>query len=198
MRRSGLASLLAVLASVVALQTLLHAQSPSPDAQHANHAAAPSQQAGVAATQPIVVASLNGINTTTWSELGRTVTVAVQGLRDWSKTNGNDVRSLHLYLAGHVLPAQPTLISLSEEYVNFSLRPNFSDPTERKTWIDILQEARRSDDGSIPIAVGPQNSIQPFESRQYIELHVYPRYTTFVVFGPRGLTVSTLLLGLAI
>jgi hypothetical protein len=66
------------------------------------------------------VASLNGINTTTWSELGRTVTVAVKGLRDCAKINGNDVRSLRLYLAGHVLPAQPTLISLSEEYVNFA------------------------------------------------------------------------------
>jgi len=119
MRRSGLASLLAVLASAVALQTLSDAQSPSPDAQHVNHAAAPSQQPAVAATQPVVVANLKGINTTTWSELGRTVTVAQQGLRDWSKTNGNDVRSLHLYLAGHVLPGQPTLISLSEEYVNF-------------------------------------------------------------------------------
>jgi hypothetical protein len=37
-----------------------------------------------ARTQPVVVASLNGINTTTWSELGRTVTVTLRAFKDYS------------------------------------------------------------------------------------------------------------------
>jgi hypothetical protein len=185
----------------IALQVLLPvvwAQTANPTGQSDN--SRPSENPRPAAPAPVspppvVVANVGEIKTTTWTELGRTVTVAVKGLRDWAKTNGNDVRSLRLYLAGHPLSKSPTLISLSEEYLNFSLKPDFSDKEDRTTWIDILQEARRSEDGSIPISVGSQTSIQPFDSRQYVRLNVYPRYTTVVVVGLAILLVALFYLG---
>ncbi len=156
----------------------------------------PAVAPGTAATQPAVVASAGVINTTTWTELGRPVTVAVTGLREWAKTKGNDVHSLRLYLAGHVLSKQqPTLISLSEEYINFVLRPDFSDKDDRRTWIDILEEARRSSDHSIPLSVGPQTGIQPFESRQYVPLNVYPAYTIWIEVFLVVLLIALLYLG---
>jgi hypothetical protein len=144
---------------------------------------------------PVVVANLGDIHTTTWTELDRTVTVAVRGLGTWAKVSGNDVKALRLYLAGHALSKPPTLISLSEEYLNFSLKPDFSDKGDRRTWIDILEEARRSADGSIPISVGSETSLQPFDSRQYVRLNVYPRYTTLVVLGLTILLVALVYLG---
>src|SRR5271165_226696 len=127
-----IASLTLALSLVVPNALLLHAQSGADQ-------------------QPTVVASQSGISTSTWAELGQTITVSVKGLNGWSKQQGNDARSLRLYLAGQMLPKQqPSLISLSQEYMNFNLRPDMSDSEDRKRWTLILQEARRQYQGSIP------------------------------------------------
>ncbi len=140
--------------------------------------------------QPKIVAAQSSVHTSTWTELGQPITVSVKGLNGWSKQKGNDVRSLRLYLAGQMLPKQqPSLISLSQEYVNFILRPDMSDSEDRRRWTLILQEARRQYEGSIPISVGPSSSLQPFDSEGFIRLQVYPRYTPLVV----GLLVALFL-----
>src|SRR5882757_9398796 len=57
---------------------------------------------------PVVVQSLNGVSTSSWTELNDRVTVDVAGLHDWGSTRKNDPDDLRLFLAGRILPkAQP-------------------------------------------------------------------------------------------
>ena len=172
-----IASLTLALSLVVPNALLLHAQSGADQ-------------------QPTVVASQSGISTSTWAELGQTITVSVKGLNGWSKQQGNDARSLRLYLAGQMLPKQqPSLISLSQEYMNFNLRPDMSDSEDRKRWTLILQEARRQYQGSIPLSVGPSASLQPFNSEEFIRLQVYPGYTSGVIALLAVLFIALIVLG---
>src|SRR5258708_10246631 len=71
---------------------------------------------------PIVVQSLNGVKTSSWTELNNRVTVVVSGLHDWSSTGKNDPGDLRLFLAGRMLPkAEPAMINRTQNYVTFLL-----------------------------------------------------------------------------
>lgn len=144
--------------------------------------AAAGQSTDQASQAPVVVGKWKNVSTTTNTGFGDPITVCVKGLKDWSLQKGNDYRKLRLFLAGNILPQSgPTLVSLDQEYVNFFLHPNTGDATERQSWFKILQEARRHEEGSIPISVGSVADLQPFASDQFIKLQVYPKYTAAVV-----------------
>jgi hypothetical protein len=141
--------------------------------------------------------SSNGIATSTGTRLGDDITVAIPGLKKWTRDKSHDYHSLRLVLAGHMLPKiQPNLVNLTQEYVNFTLKPDTTDDGDRISWLLILQAARRENaHNSIPITVGTQSEGQPFESNQYITLQVYPWFTWLVVVGLVLLLISIVLLG---
>jgi hypothetical protein len=141
--------------------------------------------------------SSHGITSSTGAKLGDDITVAIPGLKKWAGGQNHDYHSLRLVLAGHMLPTiQPSLVNLTQEYINFTLKPDTADDGDRVSWLLILQAARRKNGhNSIPITVGIQKEGQPFESNQYITLQVYPSFTWMVVVGLVLLLISIVLLG---
>ncbi len=140
---------------------------------------------------PEVVASNQHVRTTTWAALDRTVTVVLAGLRDWSGKAGNDPNNLRLFLAGRMIPdLEPSVIVLSQEYVNFelSIKP-------RDVLVGILTAARRAPGHALPLSVGLKDTKQPFDSKQFLVLGVYPRWAPVVVAGVGLLAVGLVLLG---
>ena len=141
------------------------------------------------AKDPVVVQSLNGVKTSSWTELNERVTVVVAGLHEWSGTDKNDPGDLRLFLAGRMLPkTEPAMINRAQNYLTFLLD---IDPANRDLWVEVLSEARKAEDHRVAISVGVKNTKQPWESNVYVTLNVYPRYTAGVV----GLLVL-LLIGL--
>jgi hypothetical protein len=129
------------------------------------------------------------MGTQKWTELNRSVTVALSGLSEWAASN--DTKNLRLFLAGRVLPAEPTLVSLSQNYLNFQLEIDQTNQTARDLWVEILWEARQARNYRVPISVGLQASNRPFDSDVYITLNVYPWYTNYI-----GAFLVLLLVGL--
>lgn len=121
------------------------------------------------------------INTSPSAKLNASVTVVLEGLREWAAA-GNDPNRLRLYLAGRMLPdAVPILINRSQDYVNFDLKLS---PDDRSLWVQVMTEARRQVDNRIPMSVGLQDEKQPFDSLSYplyVSFEVYPRYTVAVL-----------------
>jgi hypothetical protein len=138
---------------------------------------------------PIVVQSLNGVKTSSWTELNERVTVVVSGLHEWSGREKNDPDDLRLFLAGRILPkAEPAMINRAQNYITFLLD---IDPADRDLWVEVLSEARKAEDHRVAISVGVKGTKQPFESNVYVTLTVYPWYTG----GVLGL-LAVLLIGL--
>ena len=138
---------------------------------------------------PTVVQSLNGVKTSSWTELNDRVTVVVSGLHEWSGTGKNDPGDLRLFLAGRMLPkAEPAMINRAQNYITFLLE---IDPADRDLWVEVLSEARKAEGHRVAISVGVKNTKQPFESNVYLTLNVYPWYTA----GVLGL-LALLLVGL--
>jgi len=81
--------------------------------------------------EPIVVQSLNGVKTSSWTELNERVTVVIAGLHEWTSTGKNDPDDLRLFLEGRMLPkTEPAMINRVQNYVTFMLdidpaRPGF-------------------------------------------------------------------------
>jgi len=124
---------------------------------------------------PTVVQSLNGVGTSSWTELNGRVTVVVAGLHDWSSTGKHDPDDLRLFLAGRLLPkAEPAMINRAQNYITFLLD---IDPADRDLWVEVLSEARKAEDHRVSISVGVKGTKQPFESNVYVTLGVYPWYT---------------------
>jgi hypothetical protein len=124
---------------------------------------------------PVVVQSLNGVKTSSWTELSDRVTVVVAGLHEWSGTGKNEPDDLRLFLAGRILPkAEPAMINRAQNYITFLLD---IDPADRDLWVEVLSEARKAEDHRVAISVGVKNTKQPFESNVYVALNVYPWYT---------------------
>lgn len=139
--------------------------------------------------EPIVVQSLNGVKTSSWTELNDRVTVVVAGLHEWSSTGKNNPDDLRLFLAGRLLPkAEPAMINRAQNYITFLLD---IDPADRDLWVEVLSEARKAEDHRVSMSVGVKGTKQPFESNDYVTLNVYPWYTP----GVLGLLVL-LLIGL--
>lgn len=161
---------------------------PTPEVQAAP-AVAPAE---VPSPHNPVVVQFNGqMHTQPWTQLNRPVTVALTGLHEWAAAGKNDPTDLRLFLAGRVIPkSEPSLISLSQGYLNFQLN---LEPDDRTLWVQVLSEARSTVDHRIPISVGLKGGRQPFESDVYIALNVYPGYTPLV-----GALLALLLLGLGI
>src|SRR5258708_33604247 len=139
--------------------------------------------------EPVVVQSLNGVKTSSWTELNDRVTVVVAGLHEWSATSKNDPGDLRLFLAGRMLlKAEPAMINRAQNYITFLLDV---DPADRDLWVEVLSEARKAEDHRVSMSVGIKGTKQPFESNDYVTLNVYPWYTP----GVLGLLV-VLLIGL--
>jgi hypothetical protein len=139
-----------------------------------------------------VVAANAHATTTAKSELDQPITVVVNGLQEWIQA-GNKPSDLRLFLSGQMITKNaPTLISARDEYVMFQLE---IDPQDRDTWVQILYEARRAKDHSIPLSIGPQDSKQPLDSQLDLELQVYPTYTPFVILLLVVLLGSMIVLG---
>ena len=133
------------------------------------------------------------IPTNKYARQGESVTVAINGLSNWAQKN--DPTTLRLYLAGQKLSSVvPTLIFPDQDYINFKLRPDLSNQDERKKWIDIVDEARRHQNGEILISAGPDSTMQPFPSSVGLSLIVYPRYTPLVEAFLAALLVILLVL----
>src|SRR5882762_970671 len=136
---------------------------------------------------PIVVQSLNGVKTSSWTELNERVTVVVAGLHEWSSTGKNDPDDLRLFLEGRMLPkTEPAMINRAQNYVTFMLD---IDPADRDLWVEILSEARKAENHRVSMSVGVKGTKQPFESNVYVTLNVYPWYTP----GVLGLLVVLLI-----
>jgi len=147
-------------------------------------------------SQVHVDVSSHGILSSTATRLGEDITIAIPGLNKWAIEQKHDYHSLRLVLAGHMLPKiQPNLVNLTQEYVNFTLKPDATDDGDRTNWLLILEAARRENaHNSIPITVGTLNEGQPFESNLYVTLQVYPWFTWLVVVGLVLLLVSMVFL----
>lgn len=129
--------------------------------------------------EPVVVQSLNGIKTSTGTELNERVTVVISGLHDWAAAEKNDLGDLRLFLAGRMLPkTEPAMINRAQNYITFLLD---IDPADRDLWVEVLSEARKAEDHRVAISVGVKNTKQPFESNVYVTLNVYPWYTPGVL-----------------
>jgi hypothetical protein len=87
---------------------------------------------------------------------------------------------MRLFLAGHMLPLEPSLIApTSQSYINFQLEFPDND-VDRKTWSYVIAESRASPKHEIPISVGFKDRGQPLESDTYTQLHLYPRMQTLI------------------
>jgi hypothetical protein len=140
---------------------------------------------------PEVVASNQHVRTTTWAALDRTVTVVLAGFQDWSSKAGNDPNNLRLFLGGRMIPdLEPSVIVRSQEYVNFelSIKP-------RDVLVAILTAARSAPGHTLPLSVGLKDTKQPFDSKQFLTLGVYPRWAPAVTAGLIALVVGLILLG---
>src|SRR5262249_47903535 len=111
------------------------------------------------------------IFTTDRAESGDPITVSINGLSKWIE-KGHDPKKLRLWLAGHIIGGEPTLIQVQQGYVNFML--DRSSEADRARWVQILNEARRHPDRHIPISVGLEDELKPLPSYQFIRLNVYP------------------------
>jgi hypothetical protein len=126
---------------------------------------------------------------------GESVTVPIRGLYTWANQNGNDPRSLRLFLGGQMLANHsPSLIQVEQGYVKFQLSTISEDGDEKKAWIQILNEARRQPGHEIPISVGVAHK-QPFPTNEFIEFEVEPSYSWMVKLSLAGLLLSLILLG---
>jgi hypothetical protein len=142
---------------------------------------------------PIVVQSLGTVNSSSWTELSDRVTVVVSGLKEWSSRDKNHPGDLRLFLAGRMLPKdEPAMINRAQNYLTFLLD---IDPADRDLWVEILSEARKAEDHRISMSVGVKDTKQPFESRVYVTLNVYPWYTFAVVVLLVVLLIGLTLLG---
>src|SRR5260370_1219412 len=110
---------------------------------------------------PLVVQSLNGVKTSTWTELNNRVTVVISGLHEWSIAGKNHPNDLRLFLAGRMLPKdEPAMINRSQDYVTFILD---IDPADRDLWVEVLSEARKAEDHRVSMSVGVTDTKEPFE-----------------------------------
>jgi hypothetical protein len=132
-------------------------------------------------------------------ERGDTITVPIVGLKEWVKSQkDHDPHALRLFIAGHLLPKdEPSLIELDQGYINFQLTnlSGGSDADERKAWIFIFNEARRRDEGVLPITAGLPKDLQPFSSEAFLHVRVYPFYTAYVSAGLILLLIALVILG---
>jgi hypothetical protein len=129
--------------------------------------------------EPSVVYSNGVMKTQQWTEVNKSVTIALCGFSDWVIKEKNNPNHLRVFLAGRELPrSAPTLISLSQDYVNFPLQ---LDQADRDLWVQILSSARDAKNNLVPLSVGLRDSHQPFASKVYIALNVYPWYTGYVL-----------------
>jgi hypothetical protein len=139
-----------------------------------------------------VVASNAHAVTTVKSELDAPITVVVNGLQEWIQA-GNKASDLRLFLSGQMITKnEPTLISARDEKVMFQLEIN---PQDRDTWVQILFEARRASDHSVPFSIGPKDTKQPLDSAVDLELQVYPSYTPLIILLLIVLLGSMMVLG---
>src|SRR5205807_7024013 len=110
----------------------------------ATPSASPSASPSQSDQLTVVERNQYGEKTTAQSELDRPITVALQGLQNWTKKSGAAPKDLRLYLAGYKLTkSSPTLASVPEEYLSFHLE---IDPDDRDAWVQILFEARQVPD----------------------------------------------------
>ena len=116
--------------------------------------------------------------TTQETELDQRITVAVQGLQNWTKISGKAPKDLRLYLAGQKLSeSSPTLASVQNEYLDFHLEIQ---PKDRYTWVEILYDARQAPDHKIPLSIGWKDTVQVVDSDVEIALLAYPHYTPYI------------------
>jgi hypothetical protein len=131
---------------------------------------------------PAVVSDKNQINTTTWAELNDTITIVVDGSCKWLQARKLSATGLRLYLAGHLLEGiEPSVFNLREDYLKFDLKLDSS--KNRDEWVKILWTARNTPKHLINISVGYPAAQEVFQSKTFMTLNIYPKYTALVVAG---------------
>jgi hypothetical protein len=152
--------------------------------EYASQSEQQAQQAAIAGSPAlVVVAGRPRINTTEEMKMGQQVTVCVMGLYNWIYVQKKDPTTLRLLVGGHILSMPPSARGPSEqEYLNFVLHLDSADSADWKSWAEIVDASRHSEDNyRLPVSVAVTGSNEVFDSNAFIKIDPYPRRWYYLI-----------------